>query len=245
MSRNIKAPALVLKMNPVGENHRGLAMLTAGEGLLRPIAYGAQSRRSALRASAVPFNTGIADMHYDSAKDRWRLTAFDALDTHDGLRENLDRFYIAAAWAEVLLNSHGSGEDSHKLYGLAAKGLTLLSTANEEAAQRLKTGFFWHFLAIEGVKPDISRCGRCTTTLGGRESARFWPNGLLLCPQCSEKRGMEISDGARAWLERIAENLDDAVKIGLHSGSIKAAERWVMAIIQSLLEKPLKTLPLV
>jgi len=89
MARNLKAPALVLKINPVGENHRGLSMLVKGEGLLRPLAFGARGKRSGLRASAVPYNTGMADLHFDGAKNQWRLVSFDTYDTHDGFREDL------------------------------------------------------------------------------------------------------------------------------------------------------------
>jgi hypothetical protein len=39
-------------------------MLVSGEGILRPFAYGAQGKRSALRGTAVPYNRGIADLHY-------------------------------------------------------------------------------------------------------------------------------------------------------------------------------------
>lgn len=243
MSRNIKALALVLKMNPVGENHRGLSMLVAGEGLLRPLAFGAQSRRSALRASAVPFNTGVANLHYDGAKDRWRLTAFDPADSHDGIREDLNRFYTAAAWAEVLLKTHGSGGDSISLYHLAAQALSLLSRTDGQDVKRLKVGFLWHFLQVEGVRPNIMICGRCGKALaaaGNGAPARFWPNGLLVGPECAESRGQEISDGARAWLQRISAKLEDSVKIGLGAYGISALEQWLAIIFQTLLERPLK-----
>ena len=246
MTRNLKAPALVLRMNPVGENHRGLSMLVSGEGLIRPLAFGAQGRRSALRGTAVPFNRGIADLHYDGAKNSWRLTAFDPEDTHDGFREDLDRFYAATSWAEILLSIHGGGTESTALYALAAPAFSLMSLAAGDEIPRLNTAFLWTFLELEGIRPDPSSCGRCGRMMpigGGDGSARFYGNGLLCCPSCSEDRGEAVPDGARRWLEAASElSLGEAMKLGLPAPALKAAESWLLTVVQSALEKPLRSL---
>ncbi len=245
MSRQVKAPALVLKMNPVGENHRGLFMLVAGEGLLRALAFGAQGRRNSLRATAVPYNTGLANLHFDGARDRWRLTAFDPEGSTDGLREDLNRFYTATAWAEILLKSHGSGGDSVQLYHLAANSLSLLSRISGKDVRKLNTGFLWHFLSIEGVKPDAMRCGRCGKILPvdmNGDSALFWPDGLLVGPECAESKGRKISDGARAWLQRISGSIEDSLRIELEYSNLPAVEEWVVCIVQRLLEYQLKVI---
>ncbi len=246
MSRIVKASALVLKMNPVGEYHRGLTMLVAGEGLLRPLAFGAQGRRSSLRAAAVPYNTGMANLHYNGSKDQWRLTAFDPEDCHDGFREDLDRFYTATAWAEVLLKTYGSGDDSGRLYDLATRALSLLSISSNEQIKRLRIGFFWNYLGIEGVMPDVLGCGLCSKRLviGGRNPpARIWPNGLLVCHECAEFRGEEIPDGVRRWLYRIGSEIDDSVRIGMPPHGLVIAEKWINVLIQTTLEQPLKVSP--
>ncbi|RKX74809.1 MAG: hypothetical protein DRP49_05495 [Spirochaetes bacterium] len=159
MTRNLKSPALVLKVNPVGENHRGLSMLVRGEGLLRPLAYGAQGKRSTLRASALPYNRGIADLHFDGAKNSWRLVSFDVQDSHEGLREDLDRFYTAATWAEILLKTHGAGGDSAALFDMASSAFSLLSVSTSGNFKRLHLGFLWKFLEIEGVQPTLNTAG--------------------------------------------------------------------------------------
>lgn len=244
MSRNIKAPALVLKIYPVGENHRGVAMLVAGEGILHPLAFGAQGKRSTLRASAVPFNVGLANLYYDGAKNRWRLLAFDPSEDYDGLRENLDRFYTVNTWAEILLKTYSGGEDSKDLYGLAVKGLSLLSCSEGESIMRLKVGFFWHFLSMEGVQPNPLHCGHCGKFIPiGKQSApaRFLSNGTLLASDCSYSSAHEISDGARAWLQGISADLEGSVKIGLNMTSLRMAEKWVNTVVQAFIDRPLKT----
>lgn len=246
MTRNLKAPALVLRINPVGENHRGLSMLVSGEGLLTPLAYGAQGKRSVLRGTAVPYNRGIADLHFDGVKNRWRLTAFDPEDTHDGLREDLDRFYKAATWAEILLKTHGAGGDSAELYELAASAFSILSRSAPRDLDRLNVAFMWQFLEIEGVQPDLRHCGRCGRLLipGGSEGpARFLPNGLLAGPECAESRWPILHEGAVKWLINISgQPLETALKVGLAPAAVIAAQSWLLTIIQTLLERPLRSL---
>ena len=246
MTRNLKAPALVLKINPVGENHRGLSLLVKGEGLLRPLAFGARSKRSTLRASAVPYNSGMADLHFDGAKNQWRLVSFDACNTHEGLREDLDRFYTASTWAEILLKTHGAGEDSAILFDLASSAFSLLSNCISGDEKRLNTGFLWSFLGIEGVQPDLEHCGRCGKALviGGEDGpARFMPDGLLVGPECSESRWPVLPDGARRWLAAISgKPLERAVKVGLPVSALSSAENWLLTIIQTLLERPLRSI---
>lgn len=246
MTRTLKAPALVLKINPVGENHRGLAMLVSGEGLVNPLAYGAQGKRSSLRGTAVPYNMGIADLHYDGAKNRWRLTAFDPEDTHDGLREDLDRFYTATIWAEILLKTHGSGGESAELFALAAAALSLLSDTAPRDIKRLQVAFLWQFLDIEGIRPDPESCGRCGKKMiaGGAEGpARYLPNGLLNGPECSDPRWPILPDGARKWLKVISGiPLESAIKIGLAARAVESAEGWLLTIVQTVLERPLRSI---
>jgi len=245
MTRQTKAPALVLKMNPVGENHRGLTMLVSGEGLLRPLAYGAQGKRSALRAAAVPFNRGVADLYYDGARDRWRLVAFDPEDTHDGLRDDLDRFYTAAGWAEILLNSHGAGGESAELFRLAAAAYSTLAGADRSDLTRLRAAFLWAFLGIEGIRPDPLSCGRCGAALPpglGGAAARLRPDGILVGPECAEASWPEMPDGARRWLASITDReLDAATRIGLAESAAATAEAWLLDILRDLLGRSLRS----
>lgn len=221
-------------------------MLVSGEGLLSPLAYGAQGKRSVLRGTAVPYNRGIADLHYDGVKNRWRLTAFDPEDTHDGLREDLDRFYQASTWAEILLKTHGAGGDSAELYELAASAFSILSRSESLANNRLDVAFMWQFLEIEGVQPDLKHCGRCGRALnpGADEGPlRFLPNGLLAGPECAESRWPILHEGAVKWLLNVSGgNLEASLKIGLAPIAVGAARNWLLTIIQTLLERPLRSI---
>ena len=245
MRRTVQALALVLKMNPVGENHRGLSMLVAQEGLIRPLAFGAQSRRSRLRATAVPFNIGLADLQFNAVNNQWRLENFEPKNCHDALGENLDRYYTASAWAEILLSTHGGGEDSAALLNLTSGALSLLCKAEGEAITRLKTGFLWNFLDIEGVRPDVSQCGQCERTLSDSAgNVHFGRDGLLLCPVCrigpaEEKR--VLSSKARSWLQQISSGLDKAVRFELELEDLAMVESWMNILMKGLVGRPLRT----
>lgn len=241
MTRTIKASSIVLKAHPVGENHRGLVMLVREEGLVRPLAFGAQGRRSALRASAVPYNRGIANLHFDGAKNSWRLTAFDTENTHDGLRENLDRFYAASSWAEILLVSHGGGHDSEDVFDLASTALALMSEARGKCIMELRSAFLWNFLTLEGVAPDLSRCGVC-----GRktpDNLYYYSRGLLSCSGCLVDRRQMFPEMAREWLLRLSFGRTPAECMGTEIPEVilKEVENWLLLLVQNLLERPLRS----
>lgn len=242
MTYDIKAQAIVLRTNRVGENHRGISMLVDGKGLVNPLAYGAISRKSALRSTALAYNRGIAELHYDGSRRRWRLRSFDSVDTHDGLRESLERFYTATTWAEILLQSYGAGEDSTTLFALVANAFSLLSQCVLQEISRLNCAFLWNFLKIEGVRPNLDWCNQCNRSLEGR-TIYFFPNGLLICPNCGTGGLDELSLGARRWLFAISDiEINRAVRIGLPRHSTAVMERWLFIITQNLLERPLKSL---
>lgn len=238
----IKAQAIVLRVNKVGENHRGLSMLVSGKGLINPLAYGATSRKSALRSSALPYNRGLAELSYDGSRRRWRLRSFDPVETHDGLRENLERFYTASIWAEILLRSYGSGEDSASIFILVANALSLLSRCMPQQITRLNCAFLWNFLKIEGVRPDLDKCSKCSRNLESG-AIYFLPNGLLICPYCGGSNMDKLSPGAIRWLLVISDmEINRAISIGLSSRCTAAIERWLIVIVQVLLERPLESL---
>jgi len=242
MAYDIKAQAIVLRARRVGDNHRGLQVLVSGRGLVDSLAYGAMSRKSSLRSTALPYNRGTAELHYDGSRRRWRLHSFDPVNTHDGLREDLDRFYTASTWAEILLRSHCSSESSESLFSLVSSALTLLSQCTSRGIPRLNCAFLWNFLQIEGVRPELNRCGRCSKNMEGKE-VFFLPDGLLICHNCVRSGLDELSWGSIRWLLAISNvEIDRAAKIGLPNHSIAAMERWLLSIIQTLLERPLKSL---
>jgi len=216
-------------------------MLVSGEGLIMPMAFGAQSKRSALRGAALPYNSGIANLHFDGVRARWRLTGFDTVDSHDGLRENLDRFYAATTWAEILLNTHGSGGDSAAVFNLASRALSLLSDTESRDIGRLNAAFIWFFLVIEGVHPNLEHCGRCGGPLGGaRAAVRYRPDAVLLGPECSNENLPSLPDEVREWLAD-SEGIESALRVSLSPAAVQAAESWLLSVIQTLLERPLKS----
>jgi recombinational DNA repair protein (RecF pathway) len=86
----------------------------------------------------------------DGAKDRWRLTAFDPEDSHDGLRENLDRFYAATTWAEILLKLTAQVMIRPPCFEMAAAFFSRLSVTVSSDIKRLSVGFMWEFWESRG-----------------------------------------------------------------------------------------------
>lgn len=196
-----------------------------------------------MRGTAVPYHRGAAELYHDPVKDHWRLTSFDVADTHEGLRENLERFYAASVWAEILLKSHGGGEDSEALFDLAAEALAKLSRIPGDIVDRLTVLFLWRFLEIDGVQPDPDCCGNCGKRLGNEEATGIDSGGMLSGACCAGDTAVRLPAGSRRWLASAeGKSLDDVLRTGLPDHATAAAREWLLTLVQTLLERPLRSL---
>ncbi|AFG37503.1 DNA repair protein RecO [Spirochaeta africana] len=146
MERNQRFTAVILKQRPVGETHAGLTILSPSQGLVSVIAHGVHSVRGSLRGKIAPFTIAEFDIYHDPVKNR-RKVADMVIDTQlPGIRENIERFYTASLWAEIILKTHGGGEAAGFVYSLLTESLRLLDECRPEQIRRLSIQFLLHWL---------------------------------------------------------------------------------------------------
>ncbi len=249
MGREFRSDVIVLKTGAVGENHRGATLLARDRGLIRVLAYGARGTKSALRGALQPFVRGTAGLYHDPVKDLWRLNTLDVTGDAGAPAADLDAFYEASLWAEVVLHSHAGGDDP-ALFDLLDGSLERLTRppggpARNRAryAAACTVQFLWRWLAGEGVGPDPGVCGVCGRPLDPGEVTASRPDGLLACPDCAADGDVPIPAAARRWLMMTGEGPpEEALKVGPDEGALKALRVWLCRQTEAVLERPLKTL---
>ncbi|MDA3951615.1 MAG: DNA repair protein RecO [Spirochaeta sp.] len=153
MNRSSQQSAIVIRISPFGEHHAMVDLLTAEAGLLPAVAYGIRSRRSSLRGKVVPFARGTAWLYRDPRQDRSKITDFDVERYALNISADLDAYYEASLWAEVVWRSHASGEVGDEVFQLIATALTLLDD-DPSGAGVLGTIVLWRYLGVMGLQPD-------------------------------------------------------------------------------------------
>lgn len=128
-------------------------LLTPESGLLPAVAYGIRGRRSSLRGKVIPFARGTAWLYRDPRQERSKITDFDVARYSLNVVNDLDAYYEASLWAEVVWRSHASGDHGDEVFRLIDEALTLLDS-DPTTAGVLGTVVLWRYLSIMGVQPE-------------------------------------------------------------------------------------------
>jgi len=253
MARNRRTEGIILRSRRFGEYHKSLEILSAEEGLFQAIAYGALKGKSRLAGVSEPFVEGEMYLYHDPVRDRFKLSEVDVRDRHDGLREDLDRYYIASFWVEFVIKSFAGGGEFVSLYSLLHSALsTLERTVRYDA---ITVHFIWRYLDLLGLRPDLSHCARCGSPLAQETVVRLGEEGFT-CYSCAEGGGGALDEWGRDFLLRSAgssfariEEYLGAAEAGesrenreLQSRELEKLKRILLHLVQDVVERPLNSL---
>ncbi len=240
MFRSIVTPAIVIRRERFGEQHKSLTLLTADRGLLQAMAWGAWRMQSRLATGSEPFTHCLARLYHNPVKNTYKVTELEIRDGFEGLRRDLDRISAASLWAEVCLRSIAAGETSSGLYRLMLGCLRQLDAG--AAAPYVTCQFLWRFLDLAGYRPDPSSCEHCGRLFADAETAR-WAGGALRCGSCASPGARELEPGGRRYLSMTqAMGLEPAMAVSLDGASLLALTATLHAMIRDVLETDLRSL---
>ncbi|MDC7223065.1 MAG: DNA repair protein RecO [Spirochaetales bacterium] len=242
MAREEKEQIIILKTYPVGENHRGVKLLTPGNGVLNALVYGGNGKNSSKKGAIIPFCYGWGELVHHQSRGRYQLKEFAVEAGFSPVREDLRKTYAASLWTEVILGSYGGGHHGPELFLLFLESLHALAELGaEEDLSPVMVRFLWSYLALSGERPDPSRCSHCArSTEGGiyRDS-----RGRIFCSACAHGGQGRLPAAIVPYLARVDRTDWEAFrKIGVASRTMEQLKRWLYAVIQDHMEYPLKTL---
>ncbi len=252
MSREEKEQIIILKTYAVGENHRGVRLLTPGNGVLSALVYGGNGKNSGRKGAVIPFCYGWGDLVHDRSRGRYQLKEFSVEAPFEAVREDLRKTYIASLWSEVIMGSYGGGHQGPELFLLLLEALHSLAEAGDRDRarnegyiynrdSRILVRFLWSYLALSGERPDIRRCAHCGA---GTEKGLYRDSrGRIFCASCAHPGSGKLPPGIVPYLDRAdSSGWDEFLKIGIAGQTMEQLKRWLFAVIQDHMEYPLKTL---
>jgi DNA repair protein RecO (recombination protein O) len=240
MFRTSSTEAVVLRKVRVGEIHKSLTLLSPTLGLIGVMAHGAYKIHSRLRTASEPFGVIRAYLYHEPVKDQYKITDIEAIDTLEGIRHSVLRFFTASLWAEVCLKSFGGGEGFAGLYELLREALGLLADCPEASVDRLSVQFLVRFLELMGHRPNLEHCSACGVELELRGGAYLSEEAGLLCPLCGHPERPHLPGGALRYLQATARlPLAQAARVGLEAGALEAAKEAIYALTRRSIEADL------
>jgi len=247
MSRNIRTEGVALKAGRVGEIHKSVTFLTPELGVVEAIAHGVYKGKGKLASGTDPFAESVVYLYFEPVKRSYKVVDIEVQRLHEGVRSNLERFYIASLWAEVILRSHGGGEGHDRLYALLTEALAELDRHADP--RRVQAQFLWRYIAHAGFLPDMEACGACgrpfdeqAVVFHRREAGDF------VCSTCAgddvkQRNNAELSAGARRYLARSGSiGFTEALRLDVAAESKTKLLRILYTYLEDIVEAPLRTL---
>ena len=244
MYRSVSTQAIVVRRARVGEFHKSLSLLTEDLGLISATAYGAYKAQSRLRLGSEPFTWCTAQLYHNPVKKSYKITELEISSSFEGLQADLGRLAAASLWAEIVQKSYGAGEMSGGLFGLFRDSLSLVERADAAQEQCLTLQFLWRFLGLAGYQPEIGACSSCGAVLEGRGAWVLPQSHGLACAPCAGQQGIALPAGALRFIAATQDlPLFQAMSVQLEAGARAALRSGLLALVQSVLEGPLTSIP--
>ena len=226
VGRLIKDRYIPLKTKPMGDNHRTVCMLTAGQGLIYAAAFGVSGKTARLRPLIQPFSLCNGDLYLDPVKKLWRLKDGTCLNRHDSFHSSLKKYYAAVFWSELIFKTHG-GAGSGDFFQLSADFLDELDRTGNEMVPLLLISVLWIFLGQEGIRPDLESCARCSRKAPEKRAVCYDPEGHVVCSRCRIAHLPVLTENARSFLLGAMEDLQN-------QDDIESLYSYILSILKVL-----------
>ena len=179
--RLYRTEAIVLRHTRSGEASRILTLLTPGYGKLRAVVKGVLRPTSHMAGHLEPFCRSRLLLAHAHGLDI--ITQAQLIDSHPGLREDLDKTTAAAYAAELVDRLTEEEHESPELYGLLCYVLAWLARGPDldMPLRYLET----QALAVSGYQPEQHRGQACKRPLEPALTGFSPAAGGTLCSACA------------------------------------------------------------
>lgn len=245
MRRNIKSDAIILKVRRVGDYHKGVTCITPELGLVDAVVYGAYKGKSKLSGITDPLSSLSVNFYFNPVSEVYKITDAEEKYSFNRLKDELERFYRASLFSEIVLKSYGGGDESGVLFSLIDESFFVLNICAAEKIDFVVVQFLWRYMIASGLNPDLNFCGICGKRIEKAESLYLHETeNTFVCKHCSAGTNpLSLNGGERRYLEYTSEmDIKPAMKIGLGKTSVLSLKSLLLVMIQNFMELSLNTL---
>ena len=243
VGRTFATECMILRKYRVGETHKGIVVLTPDRGMLHAIAHGALRPGSRLAFGTEPFTLARVYFYHEPVKDTYKVTDLSVLASYDGLKADVQRYFAASLWVEILLRSVAGGVTDSSILALLREALEALDEGG--VVDNADLQFLWRYLGHAGFRPDPDHCTACGAHPDAEEPVFHLAGSRgLVCAACASRVGsarLTMSPGARRYIAHTHTlPFAQAVRVGLTQP--QALRRLSAELVQCVLQAPLRTL---
>ena len=243
MPRNIITEGITLKSGRIGEIHKSLTIISPHHGLINPIAHGAYKGKSKLGGLTEVFARSRFYLYHDPVKSSYKVSDIQPLAIWENLRGDLQKYYIASLWAEVVIRTYAGGSDFASVFSLCAEGYDLLDSCAESSNIDVLTLFLYRYIEDLGYLPDFSTCSVCGNRLDVEANWYIGGDGEIRCAGCGDADVPFLTPGARRYLNHgSSRSMAQMLKVKLDNRSSRELKRAMVSLIQHIIGGPLNAI---
>lgn len=192
--------ALVLRKTKLGETDTILTLLAADGRQVRAVAKGLRKPGSKFGARLEPY--AVVDLLVHTGRSLEVIQEVQTIVSNAALREDFERNSAAAVVVDVLDKISLEDQPEERLFALAERTLSELTTATEPVQPVLVTAFLVKAMAMHGYRPEIDACAQCGAELADASEGFSLAGGGALCADCQplDPASVRLSAAGRAWL---------------------------------------------
>lgn len=177
-----KSLCIVLRTADYRDNDKMLTLFSRETGKIDSLSRGCKKGTSSLLSCSEIFTCGMYSYYIRQGK--YYISQCEIVDSFYTLREDVERFSMAAYIAEASEKAINHDESNERLFSLIANCLYALKTGS--ANLQVLIFFMVKFVDIAGYRPNIYSCvicGKKTLKTGNNFSCR---EGGVVCLGCSK-----------------------------------------------------------
>lgn len=237
----MRTAGVILKSYRIAEYHKGIVVLSPDLGMLNATVFGAYKGKSKLSGVSEAYSLGDFLLYHDPVKDRYKVTEITPRKALDNIRQDLDLYYTASFWSELLIKSFAGGGEFERLYRFVATALQQLNDAARSELVNIQ--FMWRYLGIIGFQPEIRQCNECGRVLE-REEKLYYQNGDFVGQECRAAMDAPfLSAAARNYLLHSASlPMQRTVSVDLPERERQQLKKLLFLLIEDMVGFPLNTL---
>ncbi len=179
----ITTKALVLRSVQYKESSRILTVLTSDHGKLTVSARGAVRKNSRVTASVQPL--AFSDMTLSRTRDRYILTESQVIEQFEELSGDLERFSLAAYFAELLETLSDEDSPNPEMLSLGLNAFYMLCKSDERPDELIKAAFELRAMCLSGYAPALNSCSVCGGETDGGVRFDLYGGGVC-CERCAQ-----------------------------------------------------------
>lgn len=235
-----RSEAIILRRRDYGEADRILTLYVRDRGKIGAIAKGA--RRITSRQGGHIELFAHAELLLARGRNLEVVTQAATVEAFRPIREDLVRTTYAYHLAELLDRMTEEGEPSPATFDLLRASLSALCDAEDPSL--VARYFELRLLGLQGYRPQLFHCSRCTERLEPEGNAFSPTEGGMLCPRCRDaaEDAIDLDEASFRVLRFLqTKDLAQAMRLSLGPDTRAGLERCLHAYLRSVLERNLSS----